>query len=172
MAAYEQSTSTLKTILSNPNLDLDHVERTTEALAEVMSNQEEIDTAVRIGGEVAVGSGGVVDDDDLKKELEDMVKEEKEKEAEARMADQVRAEQTRVEKAEKEKGRVAVQAAAGGSTSTTLDAGQKSAETTQSEVEAEEVWRERYEEAQQRKKEESERAEMERMKRQQRMAAE
>jgi len=172
MAAYEQSTSTLKTILSNPNLDLEHVERTTEALAEVMSNQEEIDTAVRIGGEVAVGGGGVVDDDDLKNELEEMVKEEKEKEAEARMAEQVRAEQTRVERAEKEKERVAVPIAKGGSTSTPSVGGQTSAETTRAEVEAEKVWRERYEEAQQRKKDEGERAEMERLKRQQRMAAE
>ena len=171
MAAYEQSTSTLKTILSNPNLDLDHVERTTEALAEVMSNQEEIETAVRIDGEVAVGgsSGAGVDDDDLKKELEEMVKEEKEKEAEARTAEQARSERARVERAEKEK--EAVPAATGGSTSTTPGAGQ-SAETTQSEVEAEKVWRERYEEAQQRKKEESERAEMERLRKQQRMAAE
>ena len=70
----------------------------------------------------------MVDDDDLKKELEEMVKEEKEKEAEARMAEQVRAEQTRVERAEKEKERMAVQAATGGSTSTTPGAGQKSAE--------------------------------------------
>ena len=176
MAAYEQSTSTLKTILSNPNLDLDHVERTTEALAEVMSNQEEIETAVRIGGEVAVGgsSGAGVDDDDLKKELEEMVREEKEKEAEARTAEQARAERARVERAEteKEKAKMAVPAATGGSASTLPDAGQISAETTQSEVEAEKVWGERYEEAQQRKKEEGERAQMERMRKQQRMAAE
>jgi charged multivesicular body protein 7 len=167
MAAYQQSTSTLKTILANPNLDLEHVERTTEALAEVMSNQEEIDSAVRIGGEVAVGSGGVVDDDDLKRELEEMVKEEKEvqrvKDAEAKLAEQARASQ-------EEKEEVAVPVTTIGSLST--GTGPKTTGPSQAEVEAEKVWRERYEEAQQRKREEGERAEMERIKKQARMAAE
>jgi len=67
--------------MSNPALDMDNVERTTEALAEVMSNQEEVDNAIRTGGEIAVGASGreSVDDDELKKELEEMVRDEKER---------------------------------------------------------------------------------------------
>jgi charged multivesicular body protein 7 len=158
MAAYETSTSTLKTILSDPSLDLDHVEKTTEALAEVMANQEEVDSAIRLGGEIAVGSGGVVvDDDELRKELEDMVKEEKaarEKETEKPLPSLSKEPEVGVE----------VEVPATNSRSA------KASE--EAEVEADQIWRERYEAAQQRKQDEGERAGAERLKRQEKMAAE
>jgi charged multivesicular body protein 7 len=158
MAAYETSTSTLKTILSDPSLDLDHVEKTTEALAEVMANQEEVDSAIRLGGEIAVGSGGVVvDDDELRKELEDMVKEEKaarEKETEKPLPSLSKEPEVGVE----------VEVPATNSRSA------KASE--EAEVEADQIWRERYEAAQQKKQDEGERAGAERLKRQEKMAAE
>jgi len=159
MAAYSTSTSTLRGILKNPALDLDHVERTTEELAEVMASQEEVDSAIRIGGQVAVGaSGQEIDDEDLRAELEGMVKEEKEKELESR----------RVTEREKEKEKIA-------QTPTQKPADAVPAQklqTDKSEADAERVWRERYEEAQQRKKEEAQRAEVERMRKQEKLAAE
>jgi charged multivesicular body protein 7 len=164
MAAYTTSTSTLKGILANPALDLDHVEKTTEELAEVMACQEEVDSAIRIGGAVAVGASGVeeVDDEELKKELEAMVRDEKEAQAQAA---QVAA---AVKAAEREKEKVVIQEPA------ELPIPAKTAQSDQAETdtEAERVWRERHEEAQQRKKEERERAEVERMRRQDKMAAE
>jgi len=170
VAAYTTSTSTLKSILANPALDLDHVEKTTEELAEVTANQEEVDSAIRIGGQVAVGAGGEVDDDELKRELEAMVNDEKEA--------QTAAVASRVAEKEKEAQRVAEKekiaqrptekptpAAA------TKEPARESSETG-ADAEAERVWRERYEEAQQRAKEEKERAEVARMRRQAKMAAE
>ena len=169
MAAYTTSTSTLKSILANPALDLDHVEKTTEELAEVMANQEEVDSAIRIGGQVAVGASGEVDDDELKRELEAMVNDEKEAQA-AAMAGRV-AEQKEAQRiAEKEK---IVQKSAEGSTSVASTQGPaRESSETGADAEAERVWRERYEEAQQRTREEKERAEVERMRRQAKMAAE
>ena len=159
MAAYSTSTSTLQDLLKNPALDLDHVEKTTEELAEVMASQEEVDSAIRIGGQVAIGAGGQeIDDEDLRAELEGMVKEEKEKELESR----------RVTEREKEKEKIAQTP-----TQKPVDAvPAQNVHTDKSEADAERVWRERYEEAQQRKKEEAQRAETERMRKQEKMAAE
>ena len=170
MAAYTTSTSTLKTILANPALDLDHVEKTTEELAEVMANQEEVDSAIRVGGQVAVGTSGEVDDDELKRELEAMVNDEKEAQAAAMASRVVEKEKEARRVAEKEK---IVQKAAEkpAPTAATKEPARESRETG-ADAEAERVWRERYEEAQQRTKEEKERAEVERMRRQAKMAAE
>jgi charged multivesicular body protein 7 len=166
MAAYTSSTSTLKTILANPALDLDHVERTTEELAEVMANQEEVDSAIRIGGEVAVGASGEVDDEELKRELEGMVRDEKEAQ---RAAEMQRAAET--QRTEKEKVLPTPQPVED-RIADTDSAKAAESDKAAADAEAERVWKERYEEAQQRKKEEAGRAEVERMRRQQKMAAE
>jgi charged multivesicular body protein 7 len=173
MAAYTTSTSTLKSILANPALDLDHVEKTTEELAEVMANQEEVDSAIRIGGQVAVGASGEVDDEELKRELEGMVRDEKEAQvaATAERAEKEKEAQRTVEAqraAEKEK------TAQKPTEKPVLVAATKDEvkKTGDQDAETERVWRERYEEAQQRAKEEKERAEVERMRRQAKMAAE
>lgn len=183
MAAYETSTSTLKSILSNPALDLEHVERTTEGLAEVMANQEEVDSAIRLGGEIAVGAGGreVVDDDELRRELEEMVKDEKEakraEEVEARLEEKRRLEARLAEK-EKERVEVPVRqeklAAPLPTSAETSSAGvaDRDPRMVEKETAEERVWRERYEDAQQRKKEEAARANAERMQRDAKMAAE
>lgn len=169
MAAYTTSTSTLKSILANPALDLDHVEKTTEELAEVMANQEEVDSAIRIGGEVAVGVSGEVDDEELKKELEGIVRDEKEAQA-AAVADRVEKEKEAQRVAEKEK--IVQKPIEKPSSVTPTNQEMKKAGQGEVDSEAERVWRERYEEAQQRTKEEKERAEVERMRRQEKMAAE
>lgn len=161
MAAYTTSTSTLKSILSNPALDMDHVEKTTEELAEVMANQEEVDSAIRIGGEVATGGREEVDDEELKRELEAMVNDEKE----AQRAAEARATSQKVAQQEKVAQRPIETPAPVSATKPIEAAGDV-------ESEEERNWRQRYEEAQQRKKEEKERAEVERMRRQEKMAAE
>jgi charged multivesicular body protein 7 len=166
MAAYTTSTSTLKGILANPALDLDHVEKTTEELAEVMANQEEVDSAIRIGGEVAVGASGEVDDEELKRELEGMVRDEKEAQRAAEMQRAAEAQRTEKQKVPPTPQPVEDR------TADTVSAKAAELDKAAADAEAERVWKERYEEAQQRKKEEAGRAEVERMRRQQNMAAE
>jgi hypothetical protein len=168
MAAYTTSTSTLKTILANPALDLDHVEKTTEELAEVMADQEEVDSAIRIGGEVAVGVSGEVDDEELKRELEGMVRDEKEAQA-AAVAERAEKEKEAQRTAEKEK---IVQKPTEKPAPVPATKEVERAGEGEVDAETERVWRERYEEAQQRTREEKERAEVERMRRQEKMAAE
>lgn len=76
MRAYETSTATLKSVLSHPSLQRDHIDTTMDALAETMADQQEIDDAIQSGGQLAVSASGLeVDDDELAKELEGLVKE-------------------------------------------------------------------------------------------------
>jgi charged multivesicular body protein 7 len=90
MQAYETSTATLKSVLSHPSLQRDHIETTMDALAESMADQQEIDDAIQSGGQVAVAAGAAagvesVDEDALQKELEGLVIErEREREVEER----------------------------------------------------------------------------------------
>lgn len=92
MQAYEASTATLKSVLSHPSLQRDHIETTMDALAESMADQQEIDDAIQSGGQVAVAAGAAagvesVDEDALQKELEGLVIErerEREREVEER----------------------------------------------------------------------------------------
>jgi len=172
MAAYTTSTSTLKNILANPALDLDHVEKTTEELAEVMANQEEVDSAIRLGGEVAVGTSEGVDDEELKRELEGMVRDEKEAQA-AAVAERAEKEKEaqRVVEAQRTAGKEKI-VQKPTEKPTPVPAPQEAKKAGETDAETERVWRERYEEAQQRTREEKERAEVERMRRQSKMAAE
>ncbi|KAJ8475390.1 hypothetical protein ONZ45_g15624 [Pleurotus djamor] len=78
MKSYESSTATLRAILSHPSLKKEKVEETMEAMAEAMGDAREIDDAVRIGGDVALGIGEgqtSVDDSELEEELNRMVEE-------------------------------------------------------------------------------------------------
>jgi charged multivesicular body protein 7 len=90
MAAYELSTSTLKTLLANPLLDQERVDSATDALAESLADQREIDEAIQQGSQVAIGANGRVltDDDELEKELADMVRDEKERVEAEKQAEQ------------------------------------------------------------------------------------
>ena len=102
MAAYEHSTSTLKALLANPLLDRDRVDSTTEALAETLADQREIDEAIQHGGEVAMSAGGRVaaDEDDLERELAGMVADEKARADEEKQSRE-KEERTRKEREEK-----------------------------------------------------------------------
>ncbi|KAG0152162.1 hypothetical protein CROQUDRAFT_35739 [Cronartium quercuum f. sp. fusiforme G11] len=49
MAAYEKSASTLKSLLSNPSLNLERVERTVEDLQELVADEAEVENALKAG---------------------------------------------------------------------------------------------------------------------------
>lgn len=206
MAAYRTSTSTLRTLLSHPSLSLEHIEATTDELAEVMANQQEVDEAVRIGGEIATGSSAVVvDEGELADELEELVREEKEKlareqkekeekkereqersrkEAEVRrekdveakldgttakadQGDLVRA--TRRLSLDPAPGSAPIQDRQTRGTESAITSGAQATSSASNEELAQRQWEERYEVAQQRKREEGERAQVERMRRDERV---
>jgi charged multivesicular body protein 7 len=70
MKSYESSTATLRAILAHPSLQRDHIEETMEAMAEANSEAKDVDEAIRINGNVALG---VEEDDDLEEELKALV---------------------------------------------------------------------------------------------------
>ncbi|KAJ2913218.1 hypothetical protein MD484_g7193, partial [Candolleomyces efflorescens] len=74
MKSYESSTATLKAILSHPSLQRENVDKTMDALAEANADAREIDDAVRIGGDVAIGVGESVDEADIESEWAELVK--------------------------------------------------------------------------------------------------
>ncbi|OXB35397.1 hypothetical protein LQV05_006205 [Cryptococcus neoformans] len=162
MAAYETSTSTLTHVLAHPSLSPERIAATTDALAEAMADQEEIDQAVRIGGEVAMGGRRVeIDEDELAKELEALVEEEKQ------------AEQAEQEKTEK---KTSVEAEKKPDVATELPRAPVNAPTSEREegsiTDEERLWQQRYEEAQARKQAEKERFEAERLRKDAKIVAE
>ena len=180
MKAYEASTKSLATILQNPLLSADRVEKTTEDLAVQLANQREVDDAIRIGGAVAVGAAGeMVDDDELEKELEGLVKEEKELQERKRQdAEQkVLAEKQKSEETEQKMMEERLRRSAQPSTKVpALDT-----ESTKSEAvgatkptleSTDKDWENQYAAAQSREKEERARADTERLKREEKRIAE
>ncbi|KAG7549003.1 hypothetical protein FFLO_03116 [Filobasidium floriforme] len=104
--AYEMSTSTLRSVLSNPALQRDRVDATMDALADALADQQEIDQAIQSGGQLALAgsSAGVdVDEDDLEKELEGLVQEKKREEDIERQSDAKREEERIVERAREDR---------------------------------------------------------------------
>ncbi|KAF9075124.1 Snf7-domain-containing protein [Rhodocollybia butyracea] len=80
LKSYKASTTTLRSILSHPSLQRDSIDQTMEAMAEANADAREIDDAVRIGGDIAVGVSDI-DDDELEEELKKLtVESEREKE--------------------------------------------------------------------------------------------
>ncbi|KAF8077814.1 hypothetical protein FPV67DRAFT_1463120 [Lyophyllum atratum] len=75
MKSYESSTATLRAILAHPSLQKESIEATMDALAEVNADAKEVDEAVRIGADVAVGVGDMIDDADLEDELRALIQE-------------------------------------------------------------------------------------------------
>lgn len=70
MKTYESSTATLRTLLADPSLQRDAVERTFDALADANADARELDEAVRSGMDVALGADVSLDDEDeIKAEL-------------------------------------------------------------------------------------------------------
>ncbi|KAG8806326.1 hypothetical protein FRC17_005079 [Serendipita sp. 399] len=89
LKAYETSSKVLKEILSKPELQRERVDEVMEKLREGMEGAEEVRRAVEEGGwEVVEAAGAGVDEDELQKELEEIVRQEKEQDA-ARKAGQV-----------------------------------------------------------------------------------
>lgn len=166
--------------MRNPLLDLEEVERTTEEMAEVMANQEEVDSAIRVGGQLATKAGGVeeVDEDELKRELEEMVKDEREQSERERQRQPQGQGQGEEEREQEKKEQVNESPAI---PSDNKQDGEKSVEPALvsafakapiSENQEDRLRRERYEDAQLRQKEEAARAEAERRRRAEKVAAE
>lgn len=91
MSALALGTSTLRTLISSPNLSLDHIEETTSALSDALADANDINEAVSAVGQL---------DGDLESEVEDELKSlvesvEKEERAEK--------ERERIEKEQKER---------------------------------------------------------------------
>ncbi|KAG7453124.1 uncharacterized protein BT62DRAFT_880377 [Guyanagaster necrorhizus] len=80
LESYAQSATTLRNILSHPLLQRDSIEQTMEAIAEANADAKEIDDAVRIGGDIAIGANDGFDEDELQAELDGLIKESKENE--------------------------------------------------------------------------------------------
>ena len=195
METYQLSTSTLRSVLSHPTLDQEHITSTTDNLAEVLADQHEIDDAIRSGGAIATGAAGMeVDEDELADELQDLIKEEeatKTREEAAKRADMERLAQAAEERqqisqnpasqdANKEvERRAALLGLAPQGNDSPIAApptkDQAISRSTQIEametgkasasVDAQAEWQRRYEDAQQRQRDEKRRAEDERMKR-------
>ncbi|KIK57660.1 hypothetical protein GYMLUDRAFT_172146 [Collybiopsis luxurians FD-317 M1] len=91
--SYKASTATLRSILSHPSLQRDTIEQTMEAMAEANADAKEIDNAIRIGGDVAVGVGDI-DEEELEEELKRLIVE---SEQEKRMEREGRSAESRLE---------------------------------------------------------------------------
>ena len=67
MKSYESSTATLRTILSHPSLRRD-IDETMEAMAQTSEDARDVQEAMKVGGDVAIGVGDV-DEAELEREL-------------------------------------------------------------------------------------------------------
>lgn len=74
MKSYTSSTVTLRSILSHSALQRDNVDKTMDALAEANADARELDEAIRIGGDVALGVGDNVDESEIEEEWAALVK--------------------------------------------------------------------------------------------------
>ncbi|WVQ74242.1 hypothetical protein IAR50_003839 [Cryptococcus sp. DSM 104548] len=170
MSAYETSTSTLTQVLAHPSLSLDHITQTTDALAEAMADQNEIDEAVRVGGEVAMGNRRVeVDEDDLASELEALVEEEKREEEKKALARGAKAKEEAAKAVASDKPNPPSVPAAAPLLPKEPTVFQPSAGEGLSDEEK--LWRKRYEESQRQKEAEKKRFEEERLQREARLQA-
>lgn len=66
---------TLRAILAHPSLQRESIETTMDALAEVNADAKEVDEAVRIGADIAIGVSDTIYDGDLEEELRGLVEE-------------------------------------------------------------------------------------------------
>lgn len=73
MKQYESSTTTLRTILSDPSLQRDNVRETMDALAEASSDAQEIDELIR--GSMQDVSTVDIDEDEIQEELSALIRE-------------------------------------------------------------------------------------------------
>lgn len=78
MKSYASSTTTLRTLLSHPSLQRDKIDETMDAMASANSDAKEVDDAIRIGGDIALGlntPGEGIDESELEAELKMLVEE-------------------------------------------------------------------------------------------------
>jgi len=90
MESYKSSTATLRAILAHPSLQRSKIDETMEALAEANADAKEVDEAIHVGADVAIGIEGMVDEAELEEEWKAIVKEveseqQREKEESAKM---------------------------------------------------------------------------------------
>ncbi|KAF7778602.1 hypothetical protein Agabi119p4_2947 [Agaricus bisporus var. burnettii] len=72
MKTFESSTTTLRTILAHSSLQRENINQTMDALAEASQDAKEVDDAIRIGGNVALGVE--ISDEEIERELEALAK--------------------------------------------------------------------------------------------------
>ena len=107
MKAYETSTMTLKGLLAHPSLQRDKVDETMEAMAEAAADHAEIEEAIKLGGEgVAAAAGTTADEEELQRELQELVDEKEKEAAEEKKRDAM--ERAREEQEQKEKAAQAI----------------------------------------------------------------
>jgi len=99
MKAYETSTTTLRTLLSDPALRRENVEGTLESMREAHEEFKEIDDIIRIEADANTEA---VDDDELAKELEDLVEDSKREREESRIEKQKESEKEEKTKEEED----------------------------------------------------------------------
>jgi charged multivesicular body protein 7 len=75
LKAYEASTTTLRALLSHPALQRENVEGILESMREANDEAEEIDDVIQT--ETKLNMEGVVNEDELEKELEELIMESK-----------------------------------------------------------------------------------------------
>ncbi|CAA7271563.1 unnamed protein product [Cyclocybe aegerita] len=75
MKSYESSAATLRAILAHPSLQRESIDKTMEALAEANADAKEIDDAVHISADVALGLEESIDDAELEEEWKALVRE-------------------------------------------------------------------------------------------------
>ncbi|WVF69478.1 hypothetical protein IAT40_004255 [Kwoniella sp. CBS 6097] len=173
MAAYEASTSTLRSVLSDPSLSPDRIAETTDALADAMADQEEIDQAVRVGGELAMGNRKVeVDEDELAAELADLVEEEKAEQARAKEREAARkAAESATKQAEEAKRKLASAPNASMRLPASPVQQKKAASDEKTFSDDDTAWRKMYDDAQERKEDERRRSEDEVLRKEERRVA-
>jgi charged multivesicular body protein 7 len=80
MKSYESSTTTLRALLAHPSLQRDTVDKTMDALANANADAREVDDAIRFSGDAMLSessaAAGAVDEDEIARELEELVREE------------------------------------------------------------------------------------------------
>lgn len=74
MKSYESSTATLRVILAHPSLQRNKIEETMDAMAEANADAKDVEEAIKIGGDIALGVEDGAEDE-LQEELKALVRE-------------------------------------------------------------------------------------------------
>lgn len=83
MSAYDLGAETLKQLLAaNPQLNPDAIAMTMDKVAETLADQAEVEDAITVGNQIIANNSGAsnMDEDELMKELEQIIEEKKKEE--------------------------------------------------------------------------------------------